>query len=67
MGAGALKSRDDLANLLMAWYYAGYFTGQWSAQHAGDAGEDQQSEAGDEAGVSERKGAGAERSAARRE
>ena len=43
MGAGllatkALKTREDLASLLMAWYYAGYYTGQWAQQGAGGQG-----------------------------
>ena len=30
---------DELANLLMAWYYAGYYTGQYSKRGGGeDAG-----------------------------
>ena len=34
---------DELANLLMSWYYAGYYTGQYSKR--GDADEEQESEA----------------------
>lgn len=33
LASGGLKSKSDLANLLMAWYQAGYATGSFSAQH----------------------------------
>lgn len=33
LASGALKSKSDLANLLMAWYQAGYATGRFAAQH----------------------------------
>ena len=35
---------DELANLLMAWYYAGYYTGQYSKRGGGE------DEAGEEGG-----------------
>lgn len=28
---------DELANLLMSWYYAGYYTGSYSRQPTGSA------------------------------
>jgi hypothetical protein len=38
LGAGASPAqRAELANLLMAWYQAGYYTGRYSQRSGGDA------------------------------
>jgi len=35
---GVLPENEDLANLLLAWYYAGFYTGKYTAGANGQRG-----------------------------